>query len=311
MALQFSHLAGIQTDRKSGGMGDLGYQSISDLTKTISKLYNVLIPDQVVVHFSEAHLLYVVVNIWCLMVFCDASQGIAMRGLPFIDEEGVVQHSTINNSSDAPVPSREEESAASAPDSRADACDTSVHPSWLHTFLDGGAAMEPEGGVGPALEQQERHSWDKGREDTTGWTYAPDLPRGLVGRHFGGVAMASVLLGLGYTVLVGGAEAADLVAGHHVSSSSPIALDSDMRALAFGPEGPLVEEFWDNMRRYGLYFLTVASGGLYSLLKPVLDLLKNPLSAVLVVTVLGGSFYLVYLTLSTMLGLSDFNYSYS
>ncbi|KAK2993687.1 hypothetical protein RJ640_026143 [Escallonia rubra] len=32
----------------------------------------------------------------------------------------------------------------------------------------------------------------------------------------------------------------------------------DHKALAFGPEGPLMEDFWDNMRRYGLYALTVS-----------------------------------------------------
>ncbi|KDP29295.1 hypothetical protein JCGZ_19398 [Jatropha curcas] len=31
------------------------------------------------------------------------------------------------------------------------------------------------------------------------------------------------------------------------------------KALAFGPEGPLVEEFWENVRRYALYALTVLS----------------------------------------------------
>ncbi|PKA58329.1 2-Cys peroxiredoxin BAS1-like, chloroplastic [Apostasia shenzhenica] len=65
----FSHLAWIQTDRKSGGLGDLKYPLISDITKSISKSYGVLIPDQ----------------------------GIALRGLFVIDKEGVIQHSTINN----------------------------------------------------------------------------------------------------------------------------------------------------------------------------------------------------------------------
>ncbi|KAK2993255.1 hypothetical protein RJ640_015734 [Escallonia rubra] len=32
----------------------------------------------------------------------------------------------------------------------------------------------------------------------------------------------------------------------------------DHKALAFGPEGPLMEDFWDNMRRYGLYALTIS-----------------------------------------------------
>ncbi|KAM1096361.1 hypothetical protein ACFX19_014158 [Malus domestica] len=65
----FSHLAWVQTDRKSGGLGDLKYPLISDVTKSISKSYDVLIPDQ----------------------------GIALRGLFIIDKEGVIQHSTVNN----------------------------------------------------------------------------------------------------------------------------------------------------------------------------------------------------------------------
>ncbi|XP_058109053.1 2-Cys peroxiredoxin BAS1, chloroplastic-like [Magnolia sinica] len=65
----FSHLAWVQTDRKSGGLGDLKYPLISDVTKSISQSYGVLIPHQ----------------------------GIALRGLFIIDKEGVIQHSTINN----------------------------------------------------------------------------------------------------------------------------------------------------------------------------------------------------------------------
>eukprot|EP00250_Pteridium_aquilinum_P022579 c25419_g1_i1 orf=168-1001(+) len=65
----FSHLAWVQTDRKSGGLGDLKYPLVADLTKSISKAYNVLIADQ----------------------------GIALRGLFIIDKEGVIQHATINN----------------------------------------------------------------------------------------------------------------------------------------------------------------------------------------------------------------------
>ncbi|CAM6089982.1 unnamed protein product [Calypogeia fissa] len=66
---EFSHLAWIQTDRKSGGLGDLNYPLVSDLTKKISKAYKVLIPEE----------------------------GIALRGLFIIDKEGVIQHATINN----------------------------------------------------------------------------------------------------------------------------------------------------------------------------------------------------------------------
>ncbi|KAM0853973.1 hypothetical protein ACQ4PT_050724 [Festuca glaucescens] len=65
----FSHLAWVQTERKSGGLGDLKYPLVSDVTKSISKSFGVLIADQ----------------------------GIALRGLFIIDKEGVIQHSTINN----------------------------------------------------------------------------------------------------------------------------------------------------------------------------------------------------------------------
>nr|YP_009313111.1 2-Cys peroxiredoxin [Dermonema virens]SCW21365.1 2-Cys peroxiredoxin [Dermonema virens] len=65
---EYSHLAWIQTDRASGGLGDLKYPLVSDLKKSISKLYNVLNND-----------------------------GVALRGLFIIDKEGIIQYSTINN----------------------------------------------------------------------------------------------------------------------------------------------------------------------------------------------------------------------
>ncbi|MEB3292168.1 MAG: peroxiredoxin [Synechococcales bacterium] len=65
----FSHLAWIQTDRKSGGVGDLTYPLVSDIKKEISTAYNVL----------------------------DSDSGVALRGLFIIDKEGIIQHSTINN----------------------------------------------------------------------------------------------------------------------------------------------------------------------------------------------------------------------
>ncbi|KAL2932242.1 Uncharacterized protein RDABS01_037652 [Bienertia sinuspersici] len=48
------------------------------------------------------------------------------------------------------------------------------------------------------------------------------------------------------------------------------------KAWALGPEGPLVEEFWENVRRYALYALTVSTGVLYAVLQPIFELLKNP-----------------------------------
>lgn len=86
--------------------------------------------------------------------------------------------------------------------------------------------------------------------------------------------------------------------------------DGQHEALAFGPEGPLVEEFWDNMRRYGLYILTVSTGVIYTILEPIVELLKNPITAILIIVVVGGSFYLVSQVVSAMVGISDFTYNY-
>ncbi|WP_088893705.1 peroxiredoxin [Leptolyngbya ohadii] len=66
---EFSHLAWTQTDRKSGGVGDLNYPLVADIKKEISAAYNVLDPEA----------------------------GVALRGLFIIDKDGVIQHSTINN----------------------------------------------------------------------------------------------------------------------------------------------------------------------------------------------------------------------
>lgn len=66
---EFSHLAWTQTDRRSGGVGDLNYPLVSDIKKEISRAFNVLDPES----------------------------GVALRGLFIIDREGIVQHATINN----------------------------------------------------------------------------------------------------------------------------------------------------------------------------------------------------------------------
>ncbi|KAL7243049.1 hypothetical protein ACSBR1_015457 [Camellia fascicularis] len=84
----------------------------------------------------------------------------------------------------------------------------------------------------------------------------------------------------------------------------------DQKAWALGPEGPLMEEFWDNMRRYALYALTVSTGVAYTLLQPILELLKNPISAILIITIFVGCFYIVSQVLNAMVGVSDFSYEY-
>lgn len=65
---EYAHLAWIQTDRKAGGVGDLAYPLVSDLTRTIASAYNVLTDD-----------------------------GVALRASFIIDKAGIIQHATINN----------------------------------------------------------------------------------------------------------------------------------------------------------------------------------------------------------------------
>nr|QVY57955.1 thiol-specific antioxidant protein [Betaphycus gelatinus] len=65
---EYSHLAWLQTDRELGGVGNLNYSLVSDLTKQISLSYNVL-----------------------------TEEGKALRGLFIIDPQGIIQHSLVNN----------------------------------------------------------------------------------------------------------------------------------------------------------------------------------------------------------------------
>ncbi|KAL3742304.1 hypothetical protein ACJRO7_017739 [Eucalyptus globulus] len=87
--------------------------------------------------------------------------------------------------------------------------------------------------------------------------------------------------------------------------------DHRNKALAFGPEGPLAEEFWDNVRRYALYALTVSTGAIYTIFQPILELLKNPISAVLILMILGGSIFIVYQVVATMVRVNEFSYDYA
>ena len=66
---KFVHLAWQATPRKEGGLGPLPYPHLSDLNKTLCRDYGVLLEPA----------------------------GVALRGLFIIDDEGVVQHATINN----------------------------------------------------------------------------------------------------------------------------------------------------------------------------------------------------------------------
>ncbi len=65
---QFSHYAWKNTEPKKGGIGNIQFPLVADLSKNISRDYGVLFDDAV-----------------------------ALRGLFLIDKEGVVRHSTIND----------------------------------------------------------------------------------------------------------------------------------------------------------------------------------------------------------------------
>ena len=65
---KFSHKAWIDTPRTKGGLGELKYPLVADLTKKIAADYGVLLDD-----------------------------GVALRGLFFIDRSGVLRHVTIND----------------------------------------------------------------------------------------------------------------------------------------------------------------------------------------------------------------------
>ena len=66
---QFSHLAWKSTPVEKGGIGNIQYPLIADVTKEISYLYNVLLEDQ----------------------------GIALRGSFLIDKEGVLKQYSVND----------------------------------------------------------------------------------------------------------------------------------------------------------------------------------------------------------------------
>ncbi len=64
----FSHLAWKNTDVKDGGIGDIQYPLVADITKSIARDYDVLVNDAV-----------------------------ALRGSFLIDKEGVVRHQVVND----------------------------------------------------------------------------------------------------------------------------------------------------------------------------------------------------------------------
>ena len=65
----YSHFAWVNTPKQSGGIEGVRYPLVADLTKSISKDYDVLLEDG----------------------------SVALRGFFLIDKEGVVQHQVVNN----------------------------------------------------------------------------------------------------------------------------------------------------------------------------------------------------------------------
>lgn len=65
----YSHLAWLNTPKSKGGIADVYYPLVSDLNKTISRDYDVLLPEE----------------------------GIAYRGLFLIDRQGIVRHQIVND----------------------------------------------------------------------------------------------------------------------------------------------------------------------------------------------------------------------
>lgn len=65
----FSHLAWLNTPKAVGGIQGVEYPLVADFNKTIARDYDVLVEDA----------------------------GVALRGLFLIDQNGVIQHSVVNN----------------------------------------------------------------------------------------------------------------------------------------------------------------------------------------------------------------------
>lgn len=66
---QFSHLAWIDTPRRSGGLGGLAYPLLADFNKTMARDYGVLLEEE----------------------------GVALRGLFLIDPKGVLRQMSVND----------------------------------------------------------------------------------------------------------------------------------------------------------------------------------------------------------------------
>lgn len=67
-------------------------------------------------------------------------------------------------------------------------------------------------------------------------------------------------------------------------------------------------DFWSNVLRYVSYFFSVLLGTAYVALKPIVQLLKKPTTAVLVIVGAIGLYFFVSTTVSAMLGVTEYDY---
>ncbi|MEA5466649.1 DUF751 family protein [Leptothoe sp. PORK10 BA2] len=65
-----------------------------------------------------------------------------------------------------------------------------------------------------------------------------------------------------------------------------------------------MQEFFSNVSRYPRYFISFTLGVLYSVIKPLLPLFENPVTAVALVSAVIAGFICLSFTLRAMLGLA-------
>jgi len=102
------------------------------------------------------------------------------------------------------------------------------------------------------------------------------------------------------TAIVG----AVLLAGPQSAEAAAAAQNSGVHSPVIGD---LAEDtaFWSNVLRYVSYFFSVLLGTAYVALKPIVELMKRPTTAVLVILGTGALYFFVSTTVSAMLGLND------
>ena len=106
--------------------------------------------------------------------------------------------------------------------------------------------------------------------------------------------------GLTFWLVASEALAGDARQWHEAASNVPHLhpVAADMQQMAAQDE-----EFWSNVLRYVRYFFSVLLGTAYITIKPIGQLLRKPVTAVLVIVALGGLFVFLRTTLNAMLGM--------